>query len=144
MATPVIGDIIALIPTNERSVVQMMGMMGEGETIVKYPQMIEALAASNNDPLAATATRAEHAALLNLLGFKADMKIRADDLAKLNMPTLVIWGDHDPLGGADVAQAVNEAIPNSQLEMLPAGHVPYLGYPKKAAKLITDFVLSSS
>jgi pimeloyl-ACP methyl ester carboxylesterase len=46
------------------------------------------------------------------------------------------------LGGKDVARAVSEAIPNSTLELLPAGHVPYLGYPDKTAKLIMDFVLS--
>ena len=142
MAFPVIGDIIARIPTNESTIVSMMKMMGEGETIVNYPEMIEALAASNNDPVASKATRTEYSAFLNLLGFRTNMKIRAEDLSKLSMPTLVIWGEKDPLGGADVARAVSEAIPNSQLELLPAGHVPYFGYPKKTAKLISDFVLS--
>lgn len=141
MATPIIGDIMARIPANEKTVVQMMGMMGEKDTIVKYPKMIEALAASNNDPLASKASRTEFSAFLNLLGFRPNMKIRTDDLAKLKMPTLVIWGEHDPVGGVDVARAVSKAIPNSVLELLPAGHVPYLGYPEKTAKLILDFML---
>jgi pimeloyl-ACP methyl ester carboxylesterase len=142
MAAPIIGDIMARIPSNENTVVNMMEMMGEGETIVSYPMMIGALAASNDDPVAAKATRTEHSAFMSLLGFRTDMKIRTGDLAKLRMPTLVIWGEHDPLGGKDVARAVSEAIPNSTLELLPAGHVPYLGYPDKTAKLIMDFVLS--
>jgi pimeloyl-ACP methyl ester carboxylesterase len=142
MATPIIGDIIARIPSNESTVVGMMGMMGEEETIVNYPEMIAALVAGNHDPVASKATRTEFSAFLNLLGFRASMKIRPADLAKLRMPTLVIWGEHDPLGGADVARAVCEEIPNSVLELLPAGHVPFLGYPEKAAKLMSDFVLS--
>jgi pimeloyl-ACP methyl ester carboxylesterase len=85
----------------------------------------------------------EYAAFLNLLGFKPNMKIRANDLAKLSMPILVIWRDHDPLGGEDAARGVCEGIPNCELEMLTAGHVPNLGNPEKAAKLIQDFVLSS-
>ena len=142
MAAPIIGDILTRIPTNEKTVVDMMGMVGEKETIVNYPSMIEALAASNNDPVATKATRTEYSAFLNLLGFRSKMKIRADDLAQLSMPTLVIWGTNDPVGGVDVAQAVSEAIPNCVLELMPTGHVPYFGYPKETAKLISNFVLS--
>jgi pimeloyl-ACP methyl ester carboxylesterase len=80
---------------------------------------------------------------LNLLGFRANMKIRTDDLAKLSMPTLVIWGDHDPIGEVDVARAASEAIPNCVLEVLPGGHIPWFGYLDKSARLILDFVLSS-
>lgn len=143
MVTPIIGDIMARIPANEKTVVQMMAMMGEKETIIKYPRIIEALAASNNDPVTTKASRTEFSALLSPLGFRKDMKIRTDHLAKLTMPTLVIWGEHDPLGGEDVARTVSEAIPNCVLELLPAGHVPYLGYPARAANLISDFVLSN-
>jgi pimeloyl-ACP methyl ester carboxylesterase len=143
MATPIIGDVLAHMPANERTIVQMMKMVGEGETIVKYPTMIEALIASNNDPVASKAARTEFAAFLNLLGFRANMKIRTDDLAKLSMPTLVIWGDHDPIGEVDVARAASEAIPNCVLEVLPGGHIPWFGYLDKSARLILDFVLSS-
>lgn len=58
------------------------------------------------------------------------------------MPTLLIWGKREPLGGEDVARTVSEAIPNSVLEVLPAGHEPWLGFPDKTTKLIQDFVLS--
>lgn len=141
MAAPVIGNMISRIPTNERMIVKMMRMVGEEETIVNHPMMIEALAAGSNDPVASKAARMEYAAFLNPLGFRSKMKIKTDDLAKLKMPTLVIWGKHDPLGGLDVARSVSEAIPNCVLELLPAGHVPFLGYPDKAAKLMLDFVL---
>lgn len=142
MAAPIIGDIMARIPANENTVLQMMAMVGERETIVHYPKMIEALAASNNDPVASRATRMEFAAFLNLLGFRSDMRINADDLAKLTMPTLVIWGERDPVGDVDSAKAVSAAIPDSVLELVPTGHVPWFGYPEKIARLISDFVLS--
>ncbi len=142
MTTPIIGDIITRIPTNEKMVVDFMGMVGEKETIINYPKMIEALAASFNDPVASKASRTELSALLNLLGWRTNMKIRTDDLAELAMPTLLIWGERDPLGGEDVARGVSEAIPNSMLELLPAGHVPWLGHPVKVAQLISDFVLA--
>jgi pimeloyl-ACP methyl ester carboxylesterase len=142
MTAPIIGDIMARIPSNERAVLAFMGVMGEKETIINYPKMIEALVASNNDPVAAKTSRAEFSAFLNFLGFKEDMKIRADDLGKLSIPTLMIWGLEDPLGGEKVARAIRELIPNCVLELMPTGHVPWLGYPDKTAKLISDFVLS--
>jgi pimeloyl-ACP methyl ester carboxylesterase len=142
MTTPIIGHIMARMPANKRMVVQLMGVMGEGETIVNHPKVLEALIATNNDPVASKAARTEFSAFLNVLGFRENMKIQTGDLAKLSMPTLVIWGDHDPLGGVDVARVISEAIPNCELEVLPAGHVPQLGHPDKAARLISDFVLS--
>lgn len=141
MATPLIGDIIARIPSDEKRVVDFMGMVGEKETIVKYPKIVKALAAENNDPIASRASRTEMSALVNLLGWRTNMRIRTEDLKKLIMPTLLIWGEWEPMGGADVAQGVSDAIPNSVLEMLPAGHVPWFGHPDKVAQLISDFVL---
>jgi pimeloyl-ACP methyl ester carboxylesterase len=55
---------------------------------------------------------------------------------------LLIWGDHDPVGGVDVAQATASLIPDAQLEVLPAGHVPYLGHPQRVADLVSEFVRS--
>lgn len=119
-----------------------MRMFGEKGTIVHYPKIIEALAAGNNDPVAFNASRTELSALVNLLGWRTKMRIGSDDLAKLSMPTLSICGERDPLGGEDVARGVNQAIPNSMLKLLPAGHIPWFGHPEKTAKLVQDFVLS--
>lgn len=143
MTVPIIGNIMARIPTNEKMLVNFMGMMGEKETIVNYPRMIEALVATNNDPVASKAARTEFSALMNFRGFRTGMKIRVEDLAQLTIPTLMIWGKRDPLGGEDVARSVSEAIPNCVLEVMPTGHGPWLGYPDKTAKRIQDFVLSS-
>lgn len=143
MTAPILGDIMTRVPANEKSVLQLMKIMGEKETITNYPMMVEALAAGNNDPLASYAARREFSAFLNLFGFKASMEIGYDQLAKLKMPTLFIWGERDPLGGEKVARAASEAIPNSELAMLPTGHVPWLGYPDKTAELIFEFMCSA-
>lgn len=139
LATPVIGGILARLPSDEEDIVQMMTMVGEGETIVNYPLMISALAAANDDPLAMKANRIELSAVLNLFGFKERMKIRSSDLAQLRMPTLVVWGTDDPIGDEAAARAVCQAIPNCELAMLPAGHVPWLGHPDEVAELVMNF-----
>jgi pimeloyl-ACP methyl ester carboxylesterase len=55
---------------------------------------------------------------------------------------LVIWGDHDPVGTAEAAQQTASLIPNAQLEVVPAGHVPWLGHPERVAVLLSRFVRS--
>jgi pimeloyl-ACP methyl ester carboxylesterase len=143
LAAPVIGNIMARLPASEQTMTSIMGVFGEKETIVRYPKQLQALAAGNNDPVASRTDRAELAALMTLGGFRKDMRIKGEELARLNMPTLIIWGKDDPLGGEEVARNTSEAIPNSQLELLPAGHIPSLGYPEKTASLIQDFVLAA-
>ncbi len=70
------------------------------------------------------------------------MRVQPDDLRSLTAPTLVIWGDRDPTGTAEVAQRATSLIPNARLEMLPAGHVPWLGHAERVAELLSRFVQS--
>jgi pimeloyl-ACP methyl ester carboxylesterase len=54
----------------------------------------------------------------------------------------MIWGDHDPVVGVADAREVANLIPDAQLEVLPAGHVPQLGNPQRVAALLQDFTRS--
>ena len=71
------------------------------------------------------------------------MRFRADQLASLGVPVLLIWGDHDPVGSVEVAQAAAREIPDARLEVLAAGHVPQFGHPALVAALIDGFVRSA-
>jgi len=46
-------------------------------------------------------------------------------------PTLLVWGDHDPVGAVEVARATASLIPDAQFELPPAGHVPWPGNPDR-------------
>ena len=60
------------------------------------------------------------------------------------MPTLLIWGERDPVGSIPVARAVTELIPDARLEVLPTGHGPWLGQPTRTAAMVADFVMALS
>ena len=48
-------------------------------------------------------------------------------LARVTMPTLFLWGDEDPNGGAHVAEQFTARLPDARLEMIPqAGHAPWI------------------
>ena len=144
MATPVIGDLLARIKPNPKMVVRMMSSMGEKDTIVHYPHLMEALIAAGRDPLASAANLAELRAVLSPRGFRRSARVRIDELRRLTVPTLLIWGDHDPVGTVDAAEVTTSAIPTARLEVLTAGHVPYLGHPERVSELLSRFVQTES
>jgi pimeloyl-ACP methyl ester carboxylesterase len=142
MATPVIGDLLARVKPNFGMAVRLMSSFGEGETIVLHPDLIEALVAAGRDPIASAANLAELRAIISLLRFRRSMQVHTDELRRLTVPTLLIWGDHDPVGAVDVAEATAKLIPEARLELLPAGHVPHLGNAERVSKLVSEFVCS--
>ena len=128
------------MPPSRETVVGSMAMMGEGETIIDYPAQIEALIAAGHDRVAANANVSELRATLAPSGWSPGLEIRPEELRGVSVPTMLIWGEHDPLGGLDVARGVASEIPEARLEPLPTGHAPWLGDPGRAAGLLNDFL----
>ena len=118
-----------------------MSSLGEKDTIVRYPGLIEALVAEGRDPLASAVNLAEFRAAISPLGFPAIGAGPAEWVAAtVPVPTLLIWGDHDPVGAADSAQTTAMLIPEGSARLLPGGHVPYLGRPGASSRTRPEFV----
>lgn len=143
MATPALGAFLnRVMKPNPQRVVQLMDAMGEGETIVRYPDLLESVAAAGRDPKASAANLAELRAVISPFGFRRSARLHTDELRRVTVPTLLIWGDRDPVGATDAARMAAAAIPGARLEVLPAGHVPYLGHPERVSELVSGFVRS--
>ena len=57
------------------------------------------------------------------------------------MPTMIIWGDQDPVIPVQHGRDAHELIPNSRyLELPGAGHWPMLDEPERLARELTDFI----
>jgi pimeloyl-ACP methyl ester carboxylesterase len=57
------------------------------------------------------------------------------------LPTLIIWGELDPLIPVGHALTAHQRIPGSRLEIFPgAGHFPYHDAPQRFASVVLDFV----
>ncbi len=60
------------------------------------------------------------------------------------MPTLIVWGDRDPIIPIAHARAAHEAIPHSRLEVFEGcGHFPHVEDPARLVETIRDFVEST-
>ena len=144
IAIPGIGELLSrLVRPSSKSVLRFASFVGEQATLAAHPDLVDLMVATGRDPIAAASARAEIRvlvspfALLSPSGFRRHSRVRPDDLRQLAMPTLVVWGEQDPLGSVSVAQAVTELIPHARLKVLPTGHAPWLG---QTAATVADFV----
>jgi pimeloyl-ACP methyl ester carboxylesterase len=143
MATPVLGDVLSrTAKPGRRMLLRLMSSVGEGDTILQHPDLLDSLIDAARDPVATAANVAEFQALISPFGTRAATRIRPDDLRRVAVPTLMIWGDHDPVVPVADAQAAAELIPDARLEVLPSGHVPQLGNPGRVAELLEEFARS--
>jgi pimeloyl-ACP methyl ester carboxylesterase len=61
------------------------------------------------------------------------------------MPTMIIWGEHDPLIPVAHAYSAHERMPGSRVEVFPdAGHFPYRNDPQRFVEVLVDFIQSTS
>ena len=141
VAAPDTGGPPPQMPTpSPETVARNMSVFGEGDTIVSYPDLIDALVAAANDPIASGASLGELRTIISPAGWQPELETPPSELEGLTMPTLLIWGDGDPLGGSEVAGTTAASIPEARLEVLAAGHAPWLGHPDRAATLVSEFV----
>lgn len=120
-------------------VLDIAEIFGERDAIQDHPAFIQAIAAHERDPKSAKAGFSEFNALLSVRGWHSSIKIREDELQELQQPALVIWGDHDTLGGPDEVRDGVMMIPDVQFEPVDSGHIPYLAHPERCAELIRAF-----
>lgn len=146
MATPVLGALVARQRETPRSVRQFAAMVGEGGSLEKHPELIDLLVAVGNDPVAKRATHREVRALLSPwalfggTGFRRSEQVAESVLPRLDLPTLLLWGDHDPVGGSEVARRLQHLIPGAELELFDGGHAPWLAHHERMAAALLDWL----
>ena len=74
-----------------------------------------------------------------------DFRSKAAELAgrmqEIDIPTLVFWGELDVLFDPSNAKYLDEALPQSKLQILPeAGHLAWADQPELFATMIIDWV----
>lgn len=64
-----------------------------------------------------------------------------DDIASLNQPSLIIWGEQDQLIPVSSGTLFDDALPNSKLIVYPQiGHLPMIEAPQTTANDISQFL----
>jgi len=64
-----------------------------------------------------------------------------ENLQRIEVPTLILWGDHDDLTDGEEAEILSSNIKNSELRTIPrAGHMSPVEEPEKVNELIIEFL----
>ncbi|MGI9606540.1 MAG: alpha/beta fold hydrolase [Acidimicrobiales bacterium] len=87
----------------------------------------------------------EFPSVINIGGMVPDAIMSPAALGRIVAPTKLIWGEADPMAGADVAKRFTDQLPDAQLELWPnTGHAPWIDNPGRAARSIEEFLGATS
>jgi pimeloyl-ACP methyl ester carboxylesterase len=79
-AAPLVGDLLPhLVKPNRELLIRLMASMGEKDTIVRYPQLIESLGAAAREPINSAANLAELQAIMSPFRFRRSARIAPDE-----------------------------------------------------------------
>lgn len=83
---------------------------------------------------------AKMAFMSTLLGLK-NAELITNSLKKISIPTLIIWGEHDPVIPIQYADDFVSSIQDCRFYMMDnSGHTPYVDDPKRFSQLVLDFL----
>jgi pimeloyl-ACP methyl ester carboxylesterase len=80
-----------------------------------------------------------------IAGHNTDLLLSDELLQRLTMPTLFIWGEDDPNGGAEVALDFVPRLPDGRLVLVPGGeHAPWLDDLERCVEETSGFLDAAS
>lgn len=138
-ASPV-RHLIFRLPPNEKAGNAMLRQLGHGASVAagRIPAALSPWALSLS---ADTDTNLHEGNMIARLtsvvrGFDPRLTLSAQTLARVDVPTLLVWGADDPFGGSDVGAHLRDLLPHARLVVLPdSGHLPWFDDPDHVAAL---------
>ena len=74
--------------------------------------------------------------MLTPWGARRGAGITRDELRRMVLPTLLVWGRQDPFGELAAAEQAAALLPQGKLEVIDAGHQPWSGQPERCAAIV--------
>ena len=92
-----------------------------------------------------TITLANDIIVMNIAmkGGKVDPQyyIKDQDIARLDIPTLWLWGENDPFGSLETGNRVNQLMKDSRIIFFKnSGHLPWMDDPVRHGQLLGEFI----
>ena len=143
---PVLGRLAARFPPNERTARLMLKQIGLRHALesgrfgaVEMAWFLSLLRDTDTMRNEIEATPR----VVTLRGFNEDTLLSPSLLAQVECPVYLLWGEDDPMGGAEIARRFAAQLPDADLELLPdAGHTPWMDDPDHVAERVGAFLRS--
>lgn len=130
-----------LQPPSERQVEQLAKMVHEHPLPPEIAQLILATERLDHfdETFLGTLNR-----LIRLRGSRPEHALTAEQLAVIDVPTLLIFAKDDPMGGPSVGERMAAAMPDACLHIVDGGNVPWLHHAAQIAPLVEQFLHRTS
>lgn len=133
-----LGQVLTrLQPPSERQVEQLSKMVKEHPLA---PELADLLLATERLPGFRQMFLSTLHALLRLRGSRPQMRLAAEQLARIDQPTLLLWGQDDPFGSREVGERMVETMPTAELHVVGGGHAPWLTRAERIGPIIRRFL----
>jgi pimeloyl-ACP methyl ester carboxylesterase len=126
-----------LDPPSPKQVERLSTMVNEHPLV---PELADLLLATEQMPGFRETFLSTLNALLRLRGTRPQLRLTADQLARIGQPTLVFWGKEDTFGPPAVGERMVDALPSAELHVVDAGHAPWLTQAEHIGALATPFL----
>lgn len=134
-ASPVIGDLVSPLMMGSRRLLR--SQLRKGYAVENRPLFDDERAAAHHRPLVAAST--QRAALATLRRWRAG---RVEEEAhRITQPTLLVWGETDPVTPLAHGRQLNRAMPDSRLRIFRrCGHMPMEERPQEFVEVVAQFL----
>lgn len=79
--------------------------------------------------------------LTALRSWSKDVNLLQKLIPQIEVPTLLVWGDHDQTVDPNSAKALQQYLPNAELKLIPgAGHLPFEEMPQEFNRIVLEFL----
>lgn len=138
MSVPILGRLITrLQPPSPRQVEQLGRMVGEHPL---PPELVDLLVATERLPDYRRTFLSTLHTLVRLRGSRADTRLTAEQLARIDAPTLLVWGEDDPFGPPEVGERMVDVMPAADLRVVEGGHAPWLRQSVRIGRMAGRFL----
>lgn len=132
---------IRLQPPSERQVERLAKTVHEHPLPPEITQLIVATERLDHFEETFLATLNQ---LIRLRGNRPEHALTAEQLATIDLPTLLVFANDDPMGGPSVGERVAAAMPDADLHIVDGGHAPWLHHAAQIAPLLEPFLHRTS
>lgn len=138
---PALGTALLALSTSEpahsRGVEQLLG---RGALATLPPEAPEIAYLISQRPEYAPGLSALTRSLMTPFGVRPGIAVHSAELARLTVPLLVVWGDHDALLDPESGRADLEVVPGVELLEIGGGHAPWLDEPARVGLAVSTFL----
>jgi pimeloyl-ACP methyl ester carboxylesterase len=115
--------ITRLQPPSPKQVEQLARMVKQYPLV---PELVDLLVATERLPAFRSTFLAMLHRLLRLRGARPEVRLTPGQLAAIDQPALIFWGDEEPFGARNVGERMVATMPTAELHIVRGGHAPWL------------------